>query len=329
MGDRPVGATDAGTALRIRVCLALAAVALATPPAAGQTGTGTEALRWSFIVLLAGALVAAAWVARRITPVPPDIPMSFLAHVEELRRRMVWILFGWLAATAFVFSFRIEDRGGWPVPIPGVQENLAAQAFRRLRDDLVPADVELIVVRPMDGFMAELMLAAGIGFLLALPWTVFHFNRFFGPALKPRERRLLDNALVPVVLLFAAGAAFCYLFVLPFVLEALYGYTTALGAHPFLHVADFIGFTVVLLLTFGIAFQTPLVMYALARVGIGSSRFYLHYWRHAAVAVFVLAALVTDPTVISQLLVAIPVMVLYFMGIGLVKVAEGKTAGAT
>ncbi len=242
-------------------------------------------------------------------------------HIEELRRRLIVSAMAVFLMTAFLFSFDWDGR--WPTP--ALEENLAARLFLAISADLLPATVTLIVAKPIDGFAAEMSIAIGASVLLTSPIWVWQVGGFFWPALQPREQRIVLQAFVPMVLLFVAGVAFGYLVVLPFLFETLYAYGTALGAQPFLLVADFVTFSIGMLLVFGVAFQTPLVMWALTRIGLVKASTWRKYWRHAIVAIAILAALVTDPTVVSQIMVAVPLMGLYGLGAGLAVLAQRKT----
>ncbi len=249
--------------------------------------------------------------------------MHWTQHIDDLRRRLLVSIGALLGASAFMFSFR-WDAGSW-YPVPALHDNLAAQAFGRMAADLVPAGVTLVQVRPLDGFMAELAVAFGISALVTLPVTVGQMGGFLMPALKPQERKALRSAFLPMLLLFGAGVAFCYAYVLPFMFSTLYGYGTALGAQPLLEVSELVSFSVSLLLVFGAAFQTPVAMYALTRVGLVEASSWTKVWRHATVVIVILAALVTDPTVVSQVMVALPLMGLYGLGILAARVAQKRS----
>ncbi len=284
-------------------------------------------LRIATLAVLALVAAGVFWVSRlRIKPERRE-QMPFLEHVEELRKRLLLALGAWTIGMVVAFSFRYDpDATLWFVP--AVQDNIAAQVFRVITAHLVPPNVDLIVTRPIDGFVAELWIAVGIGFALAMPIFLWQFGRFLSPALRPQEKRILAMALLPATGLFAVGAAFAWSIVLPFLLETLYGYSTALGAQTFLTLDELVRFTITTTLVFGLSFQTPLVMYALARTGVTSAASYAKYWRHATVAIFVFAAIVTDPTIISQFLVAGPMVILYVLGIAAARVAERQMANA-
>ena len=268
------------------------------------------------VVLAVGAGLIAWALLRRDAATGLD----WRGHIEDLRRRVLVSLGAVLAVTAFLFSFRWPAGAWWPTP--AVQHNLAAQAFQRLATDLVPEGVRLVVVRPMDGFMAEMTVAFGLGVVLASPIVLWQLGGFFTPALRPAERRALRMLFVPALGLFLLGAAFAYFWVLPFLLATLYSYGTALGAEPLLQVSELISFTVGLVLVLGLAFQTPLVMYGLSRAGIVRAGTWTKYWRHAVVVIFLASAIVTDPTVVSQVMVAVPLLLLYGLGIMLARGGE-------
>jgi len=298
--------------------------AVALPAVAAAAATGGFAVRAVFTALLVAGLLGVLLAARRLRR--PGTPRkTFLGHVEELRRRLVVVLGASLAGTLVAFSFRIEAWRGFWRPVPAVQDNLAAQLFRSVRDDLVPAEVRLVATSPLDGIMAEFTVALLLGVVVALPLALAQAARFLGPALQENERRAVRWALLPALALFAAGAAFGYTAVLPFLFGTLYSYSDALGAELLLQVPDFVSFTFGLLLVLGLAFQTPLVMAVLSRFGVVRARTWLRSWRYALVAILIASAVVTDPTVISQLLVAAPLTVLYFLGVAAAALLEKRS----
>ncbi len=276
-----------------------------------------DTLRWSLLVFLAAGVGAAAWVASRPSK---RQDMSFLAHVDELRKRILWAVVAFLLGTTFAFGFRWT--GSWPRP--ALHDNLAAQVYQMLAAALVPPNVQLVATSPLDGFVAEFTVAMGLGFAFALPVILWQVGGFFAPALKTKEQRALAMSLIPATLLFLAGAWFAFAFVLPFLFVTLYAYTDALGALPLLRIQDFITFSLGLIMVMGIAFQTPLVMVFLTRVGAVQARTWRRMWRHAIIAILVASALVTDPTLVSQVMVALPLFALYGIGAGVATLIESS-----
>jgi len=246
---------------------------------------------------------------------------SFLSHARELGRRVARMVLAVIVAIVFVFIFYVRR----DAPYLGVDpyQNLASQVFSRMYADLVPAGVAPAAFAPTDAFVAIFDVALGLGVLLALPYILLQLGGFFGPALKPRERRILVRLVVPCFIFFVAGVAFAYVVVLPRAYEALYTFADVLGAEKLLQVNEFVSFTLMFLVLTGIAFQAPLVMYGLARAGIATAQGYLKYWRHAVVAIVVAAGIVTpDPTPVSQILVSGPMVGLYFLGVWLAVPAQ-------
>lgn len=282
---------------------------------------GAAAWRLGTVVLLAagvlGALVALRVSRRGRMAAAATTRMMLWGHVAELRDRILWCAGTWMAVTMVAFSFRLEARPWGYTLVPALHDNLAAQLYRVMADLLVPDGVRLVVLRPLDGFAAEFTIAMAIGFAVALPVLLWHVAAFIGPALKSRERRTLRLALLPAVALFLAGATFAGTILAPILLETLYGYAEPLGAEAFLQVGELVSFTVTLALVFGLASLTPIAMAGLAAAGLVTWRAFLKGWRHAVVAIVILCALVTDGTLVTLAMVAVPLIGLYFVGVGL------------
>lgn len=276
------------------------------------------------LALLVIALLLA--LARRRPGLERGAPLE---HVEELRRRLLVVASVLVAGTVLSLTFRIEERGGWLVPIPGMYDTLASQLFLAAADALLPTDVQLIVTGPADGFVAQFTIALGIGIALAVPVAMDQLGRFLAPALLPHERRLLAWSVLPATGLFLLGAWFGFAILLPATFEALYRFSDALGAAAYLTVADFATFTLAFLAGCGLAFEMPLVMALLSRVGVVQPRTYWRGWRYAVVAILIVAMVVTpDPTIVSQLLLGLPLILLYVLGAGLATWTYGKRPAA-
>jgi sec-independent protein translocase protein TatC len=276
------------------------------------------------------ALLALATLLALLRRAPGLERGRLLEHVEELRRRLLVVAGVLVVGTIAALTVRIEERGGWPVPVPGLYDTLASQLFRAAAEVLLPAGVQLIVTGPADGFVAQFSIALGIGIALAIPVAMDQLARFLAPALRPAERRLLAWSVLPAVALFLLGAAFGFLVLLPVTFDALYRFSDALGAANYLTVSDFATFTLAFLAGCGLAFEMPLVMGLLSRVGLVSPRSYWAKWRHAVVAILVVAMVVTpDPTIVSQVLLAVPLIALYLLGASFATWAARPTNGAS
>jgi len=157
------------------------------------------------------------------------------------------------------------------------------------------------------------------GLTIGAPWIFLQLWIFVAEGLYPTERKYVYIYLPFSLLLFAAGACLAYFFVFEPVLKFLLSFNTTMGAQPNLIISEWLSFFMMLPLGFGIGFQLPLVMLFLNRIGVVSVDVYLSQWRVAILIIFVAAMLLTpsDPT--SMLLLAVPLTILYFLGIGLCK----------
>jgi sec-independent protein translocase protein TatC len=181
-------------------------------------------------------------------------------------------------------------------------------------------DLKPIFLRPTELFFTYFKVALMVGVLLALPYLIFQLLAFVAPAMEnPKEKRYFRNLVffgtVPGTIFFLAGVTFCYVVMLPFAL----GYLKSFGANiaePQWTIASYISFVLTFMLGMGLVFETPLVMYVAARMGLMSTRKYISYWRHAVVLIFVVAAVVTPtPDPFNLALVATPLLMLYGLGI--------------
>jgi sec-independent protein translocase protein TatC len=284
------------------------------------------------VAALAVVCFALALVWHRLRPVAPrGGEMRFLDHLVELQARIVppVFLFALLNVYYFVGGLRAVRLGGVPLVAPtwSLHQSLATRAFDAFAQRQVPGGVQLVVLRPIEAVLAQLEVALFLAFLTILPLLAYEIAVFVGPALRDRERRLAMRTIPLVLLLFALGAAFGYLGMSPLMIRTLYSYAPTVGAVPLLAVGDLVGFVLVVVLAFGLAFELPVAMYALTRLGLVQARTWRRYVRHAILAIFLIAAVITpDPTPVSQFLVAVPVTALYLLG--MLAAAWGERARA-
>ena len=265
------------------------------------------------------ALLALALVVALLRRKPALETGRLLEHVEELRRRILVVLAALLGGILVAMTVRVDGYAAfgttWPLPRPVLYDPLAAQLFLAMADHVVPPGVQLVVTSPFDGFKAQFDVALALGIAIAVPTGLVQASRFLAPALRANERRFLRLAILPATALFALGAAFGFAVVLPVTLSALYQFSDPLGAQNLLQVGELSSFVLGFFVAFGIAFQTPLAMVALSRIGLVDPRAYWRNWRYAVLIVVISAGILTpDPTVISQAMLAVPLLGLYFLG---------------
>jgi len=227
-------------------------------------------------------------------------PQGVLEHIEALRRHLMRSLLALLMATLLSFAIARNLLEFLARPAGGLK---ALQAIG--------------VTEPLGVFMRVSLLS---GFALAFPYIALEFFAFVQSGLKPRARLLLLVAIPAATLLFVAGMAFTYYVMLPTALPFLLNF---LGIATKPRVDDYVRFVTGIMFWIGVAFQFPLVIYVLAAAGLVRARGLYQQWRLAFVAIAVLAAAVT-PTVdpVNMALVMAPMVVLYFLGIGLALIAQ-------
>ncbi len=228
-----------------------------------------------------------------------DPPRPLTEHLEELRRRLFWVLATW-AGCAGLAGIRAKD----------AFEILSRPAVEAVRS----RGHTLIAIAPPELFFTYLKTALLVGFVLSLPMTLYHAWAFVAPGLYKNERRLVFPFVLATTLLFFAGCAFGYFIAFPFVfeyfltLEAEYVTTSWSMQNVF-------GFISRLYLAFGIAFELPVAILILSLAGIVTPRTLARGRPYAVVVMFALGAVLTPPDVISQILLAVPLLILYESGI--------------
>lgn len=271
------------------------------------------------VALFAVGLVAWLLYRRRHTVAPRNEAMPFLEHLEEFRTRILRsgaMVLLWMLLFLSMRSERLT-LGAWHLayPEPSLYDNMAAQVYNWIARTTVPPHVTLIVASPMEAVGAQMQVALVLALLVGLPFVLYEAWAFLSPGLRAQEQRLVRASLPLALALFALGGAFGFLVVAPLLLSVLYGFAAPLGATSFLNVGMLVGTVATMVLLFGAAFELPLVMVGLVRLRILTTRTYIRRWRHATMAIFVVAALASDPTVTSQLIIGCLLLVLYWSGV--------------
>lgn len=248
-------------------------------------------------------------------PEPPDREegkaLTILEHLQELRFR-VTIMAGALILGVAVSLWPLT---GWFI------EFLADPARGRVEN------FELIFTEPLEYWTAYFRVSLLLGIALAMPVIVYQIFAFVRPGLTPREKRWVIPIVLGATFAFVCGMAFAYYVALPPALGFLIDHPSNFteDVQPLIRIQSYIDFVTRLILATGLVFEMPLVAMGLAKLGVVTSKKLLGWWRYAIVGAFVLAAIVT-PTVdpVTQTIVAVPVIVLYFTGVVLAKLVEGN-----
>lgn len=180
---------------------------------------------------------------------------------------------------------------------------------------LIPARNETIATAIQGPFMIWLKTGFIVGLIISAPWVFYQIWAFIAAGLYPHEKRYVHIYLPISVILFVAGAAFAFYIVFQYVLNFLFQFNASMGVSPDPRVNEYIGFVMLLPLGFGVAFQLPIVMVFLNRFGLVSIEAFLSKWRIAILVIAIASMLLTPQDPISMLLMAIPLTLLYFVGI--------------
>ncbi len=224
----------------------------------------------------------------------------FVAHLIELRDRLIKALIA-VAVAGAVLAL-------WPGP-GRLYDFLAAPLIATL-----PQGATLIATSVISPFLVPLKILLMAAFLLALPVVLYQVWAFVAPGLYSHEKRLVLPLVVSSTVLFFVGVAFCYFFVFGQVFTFIQGFAPkSITAAP--DIEAYLSFVLTMFLAFGLAFEVPVVVVVLARMGVVTIDKLKAFRSYFIVLAFVIAAVVTPPDVVSQLALAIPMCLLYELGI--------------
>ncbi len=233
-------------------------------------------------------------------PDSPDQEQSFLSHLIELRQRIV------RAALAVVIVFLVLTP-------------FMKHIFELLSEPMMaalPAGTKLLATGVTTPFLVPLKVTLFASFLLALPYVLYQAWAFVAPGLYQHERRLALPVIVSSVAMFALGVAYCYYVVFGFVFRFIAGFAPAtVNVAP--DIEAYFSFVMGMFLAFGLAFELPIAVVLLVRFGIASVDKLKRARPYVIVGAFIIAAIFTPPDVLSQLLLAVPLCLLYELGVQL------------
>ena len=233
-----------------------------------------------------------------MTDTGDDTERPLIAHLLELRTRLLRGVVGLLVVLACLLPFA---------------NKLYALLAQPLLDKL-PKGGQLIATQVASPFFAPMKLAFFVALVVAMPWLLYQAWAFVAPGLYRREKKLAFPLLSSALLLFYAGCAFAYFLVLPTVFGFLASVTPD-GVAMMTDISSYLDFVLVLFLAFGLAFELPVALVILVLLGWVTTAQLREGRGYAVVGIFVIAAVVTPPDVISQLMLAIPMCLLYEAGI--------------
>ncbi len=231
-----------------------------------------------------------------------DGTMPVLEHLSELRLRLVVSAGALLVASGICFTYIEHIRAIFTLPLDGLK---------------------LIYLSPPEAFMANFRLALFSGLVASLPVILHQLSAYIFPGLTRPEKKFYLAVLFGIILLFSAGIAFAYQVVFPFTISFFLQFADA-RLDPQFTVTEYISFVISFHLAFGAVFQLPLLTWALGKIGLLSTGFLRQHRKIAFLIMLVLSAIITPPDIISQVVMILPLVLLYELGIIMVLISERK-----
>lgn len=263
----------------------------------------------------------------RNTPNSPDGEMGFLDHLEELRWHLFRSIIAVLVAGVLVSLFSDYTFGLLFLDLPFNKDFISNRLLCEQAGGAFcnPSTVDKIYTSPMEGVMTAFTFGAIAGLIVAFPYVIWELWRFIKPALSQREIRTVRWNVWVISCLFFLGIAFGYFVILPFTIK--FAETLNFGGvdtKNIWKVNSIVNFILMLVLSSGLIFQIPVLMYYLAKLGIISREFLRKYRRHAVVVLLVTAGMLTPPDPVSIFLLFFPLYFLFEIGVLITNRVERK-----
>lgn len=223
---------------------------------------------------------------------------SLTTHLIELRKRALLIILGFIIVVVVLFPFSNQ-----------IYQFVAAPIGKYL-----PSNTQLIAIDVVSPFFVPIKLTMLLALGISLPNTIFQIWRFIAPALYKHERSLIFGIVCSSIVLFVVGIAFCYFLVLPAIFHFINGFKMQ-QITMMTDIDKYLSFILSLFTVFGLAFETPVLVFILIRSNILTFQTAKKIRKYVFVLCFIIAAIVTPPDVLSQTMLAIPLYILYELGV--------------
>jgi sec-independent protein translocase protein TatC len=243
---------------------------------------------------------------------PANERMSFTSHLEELRTRFIRVLVA--VGVGFLVCYSFKD---WLFKI--ITKPLA---------DVLPAKSFMIYTGMPEAFFIYMQIAFFASLLLTGPYCLYQVWKFISPGLLPGEKKYVLPFVLVSSTLFISGVLFGYFIVLPPAFQFFVSFSSDF-LKPMFSLKEYLSLSLKFLLGFGVSFQLPVFLFFMTKIGIVNARMLSKQRRYAILLIFILAAVLTpSPDAITQILMALPLMVLYEVGIVVSRFAEKKPVPA-
>jgi sec-independent protein translocase protein TatC len=251
----------------------------------------------------------------------PKAEMSFLDHLEALR----WVILKSISAiiiggtVAYIYSDFVWNS---ILLAPKSHDFWTSRMLIKLgeffgykSEGLMNKDLSLINFDLSGLFMVDVWTAIIAGFIIAFPYVMYQFWSFIKPALYENERRHASGAVFIMSGLFFIGVLFGYYLIVPFSLDWLANYSISSQVNNQINIHSYISSVTSIVIAGGVAFELPVLVYFLSKIGVLTPKFLRKYRRHSYVVLLIIAAIITPPDVLSQMIVTIPLVILFEVSI--------------
>ena len=228
--------------------------------------------------------------------------LTLVEHLAELRNRIIYMAAVFVAAVLLSYNF---------------SEILVTDMI-----GIVP-DISFVFISPAELLLSYIKIAVIIGLSVSSPFLIMQVWLFVSPGLEKKERRTMLFSLLFGGVFFILGAVFAYVVVLPLILEFFMGFQVE-GIEEMISFSSYLSLIVNTVLSFGLIFELPSIMVIMVRFGIVKVRFLRKNRKYIILVIFVVAAVLTPPDIISQTLLALPMILLFELGIFLSRIVERK-----
>jgi sec-independent protein translocase protein TatC len=228
--------------------------------------------------------------------------MSFLDHLEELRRRILKSL-----VAVVIFAVGAYFVSEWLI-------NAISAPLE---------DVGVFFKAPAEAFLVRLKMSIFAGAIVATPVIFYQVWMFVGPGLLQSEVKIAIPIVLSATIFFLIGGSFCFFYVIPLAIRFLLGFATE-TMKPMIMIGDYVSFAGMMVLAFGIVFELPVASFILGRLGVINHKLLGRGRRYAVIGILILGSLLTPPDIISQLLLAGPLYLLYEISILVVRLTGKK-----
>jgi sec-independent protein translocase protein TatC len=244
--------------------------------------------------------------------------MDLFGELKELLRGFLLWFYFFLGFTIFFSAFGLKKiiilEKNFSLPLPTIH-SFATQFFKHIQGELLPSQVEIIALNPLNAFLAQIIISLSLAFIFTFPLFLYEVIKFVSPGLYEKEKQAVSKVLFFSLALFFLGCLFSYFILVPSSFKILYSFATALEASSLFTAYDFVCLTFILIIVVGIMFQIPIFMLLLSRLGLVKASFWKNNCKFMFLGFLFFSAIITpDGTGVTMLLLFLPLAGLYYLG---------------